>query len=94
MSKNEFNVFFGSTKKGEVSPEQAKWVAKFKKCLEANKIKIDQVITLADRDESGTLSLRELKRFQKERLDVLKPTYNDLTQILNAFDINGDGYID
>ncbi len=49
---------------------------------------------MIDKDQSGKIDLEELKEQLKMHIPSHKLTYNDLVQIVNAFDTNGDGVID
>jgi len=49
---------------------------------------------MTDTDKSGSIDLLELKEVLKSSMAAHKLTYNDIQQILNAFDTNGDGVID
>ena len=40
--------------------ETPQWIKRFSKLLEMNEIQVENVMELADRDESGTISLMEL----------------------------------
>ena len=73
--------------------ETPQWIKRFSKLLEMNEIQVENVMELADRDESGTISLIELWKFVKEHITVEPPTFNEIQQILHAFDLNGDNQI-
>jgi|JI10StandDraft_1071094.scaffolds.fasta_scaffold57400_4 Ca2+-binding EF-hand superfamily protein len=49
---------------------------------------------MIDIDKSGKIDLEELKTLLKTHIPSHKLTYNDIVQILNSFDTNGDGVID
>lgn len=46
--------------------ESPQWVKWFAKLLDLNSLNVDKVMELADWDESGTISLIELRKFVKE----------------------------
>lgn len=49
---------------------------------------------MIDTDSSGKIDLEELKSILKTHIPNHKLSYNDIVQIQNAFDTNGDGVID
>ena len=71
----------------------AKWIAKYSKILEANSLTTEEAFSTADADKSGTVDLDELKDVLKAWMGPEKLSYNDMAQILNAFDTDGDGTI-
>lgn len=73
---------------------RAKWIAKYKVLLEANKLTTEEAFTMTDTNKSGSIDLEELKEVLKSSIPIHKLSYNDIVQILNAFDTNGDGVID
>lgn len=73
---------------------RSKWIAKYKVMLEANKLTTEEAFAMTDTNKSGSIDLEELKEVLKSAIPIHKLSYNDIVQILNAFDTNGDGIID